>query len=165
MKNGFPTLDDRYNVATEFNLRCMFPGNVEMFIRDKVQDEDAKFDNGILLEGAQGRIFVNRAKLTGKPVEDLAENPLPEDAMRKVYGGKDPTSHMGNFFDCVKTRDQPISDIFSHHRVLSTCHLANIALRLGRNLKWNPETEQIVGDDEANARQSRAQRKGYEIPA
>ena len=70
---------------------------------------------------------------------------------------------MGNFIACVKDRSTPISDAFSHHRTLTTCHLANIALRLGRKLTWNPETEQIVGDDEANAWQSRPQRKGFEI--
>ena len=49
-----------------------------------------------------------------------------------------------------KDRTQPISDVYTHHRAMTTCHLANIAIRLGRKLKWNPETEQIVGDDEAN---------------
>jgi hypothetical protein len=41
--------------------------------------------------------------------------------------------------------------------------LANIALRLNRTLKWNPDTEQILGDDEANGWQKREQRKGYEV--
>jgi hypothetical protein len=47
---------------------------------------------------------------------------------------------------------------------LSTCHLANIAIRLGREkITWDRKTEQIVGDDEANAFLSRPQREGYEI--
>jgi hypothetical protein len=72
---------------------------------------------------------------------------------------------MANFFDCVKSRKQPISDVFTHHRAMTTCHLANIAIRLGRKINWNPETEQIEGDSEAQAMQSRAQRKGYEVVA
>jgi hypothetical protein len=48
---------------------------------------------------------------------------------------------------------------------MTTCHLANIAIRLGRKIKWNPETEQIEGDAEAHAMQSRPQRKGYEVVA
>jgi hypothetical protein len=55
--------------------------------------------------------------------------------------------------------------VFSHHRILTTCHLANIAVRLGRKLTWDAQTEQIVGDAEANAWQRREQRKGYEIEA
>ena len=164
-KNGMPTLDDRYNTATKFNVRCIFPNGVEMFISDSVNDKDAQFGNGIMLEGTKGRIFVSRGKINGKPVEDLADNPLPADAIKKVYRGKTPHNHMGNFFECVKSRDLPISDIYTHHRVLSTCHLANIAMRLGRSLKWDPTAQQIVGDDEANAWQTREQRKGYEIPS
>jgi hypothetical protein len=70
---------------------------------------------------------------------------------------------MRNFFECVKTREQPVSDVYTHHRALTTCHLSNIAMRLGRTLKWDPKTEQIVGDPEAQKWQSREQRKGYEI--
>ncbi|MCA9229370.1 MAG: Gfo/Idh/MocA family oxidoreductase [Planctomycetales bacterium] len=164
-KNGMPTQDDRYNTATSFDLHCTFPNGVEMSIRDSVDDDDAQFGNGIMLEGTEGRIFVSRSSLSGKPYEDLKDHPLPEDALDKVYGGKVAPSHMANFFDCVKTRKQPISDIFTHHRALSTCHLCNIAMRLGRSLKWDPVAQQIVGDEEANAWQTREQRKGYEIPS
>ena len=45
---------------------------------------------------------------------------------------------------------------------MTTCHLANIAIRLGRKLKWDPKTEQIVGDEKANAWQARDQRAGFE---
>jgi hypothetical protein len=72
---------------------------------------------------------------------------------------------MANFFDCIMSRKQPISDVHSHHRAMTTCHLANIAIRLGRKIHWNPETEQIEGDAEAAAMQSRPQRKGYEVVA
>ncbi|HBN79589.1 MAG TPA: oxidoreductase, partial [Planctomycetaceae bacterium] len=95
-------------------------------------------------------------------VEDLKDNPLPEDAIEKLYGGK-PTSHMQNFMECVKSRELPISDVYSHHRAMTTCHLANITIRLDRQLNWDAENEQIVGDEQANSMQSREQRKGYEI--
>ena len=65
-----------------------------------------------------------------------------------------PTSHMANFFECVKTRKLPISDVFTHHRSMTTCHLANIAIRLGRKLNWDPDSEQITGDSEAQSWQS-----------
>jgi hypothetical protein len=167
LKNGHPTLDDRYNCATKFHIRTVFANGVEMFISDSfLEDENLKFDNGIMFTGTKGRFFVNRSKLTGAPVEALADDPLPEDALTRVYGGKEPggrNAHMRNFFDCIKTREQPISDVFTHHRALTTCHLANIAIRLGRTLTWDPQHEQMVGDDEANAWQSRPQRAGYEI--
>jgi hypothetical protein len=70
---------------------------------------------------------------------------------------------MRNFFDSVVDRTQPISDVHSHHRAMTVCHLANIAIRLDRTLHWNPDTEQIEGDAEAAMWQAREQRKGYEI--
>lgn len=156
LKDGRPTRDDRYNTATSFLIRAVFPGDVEMVIRSDT-------DNGILFEGTEGRFFVNREKMAGAPVEDLAANPLPEDAINQVYGGEIPEWHMGNFLECVKTRRLPISDVYSHHRALTTCHLANIAIRLGRRVNWDAENEQIVGDREAQSWQAREQRKGYEI--
>jgi hypothetical protein len=58
---------------------------------------------------------------------------------------------MGNFFDCVKNRKEPTSPVRIQHRTITACHLTNISLRRGRQLKWNPQTEQIASDDEANA--------------
>jgi len=155
-EDGYPTQDDRYNTATKFLIRCKFAGDVTLDIRNDT-------DNGILIEGDKGRVFVNRGKLTGKPVEELKDNPLPEGAIDKLYKGKARTGHMGNFFDCIVNGGEPVSDVFSHHRILTTCHLAGIAIRLGRTLKWHPAKEEIVGDDQAKAMQRREQRKGYEI--
>jgi hypothetical protein len=71
---------------------------------------------------------------------------------------------MANFVQCLKDRSTPVSDVYTNHRGLSTCHLANIAIRLGREkITWDPKTEQIVGDDEANAFLSRPQREGYQM--
>jgi hypothetical protein len=155
-KNGYPTLDDHYNTATEFMVTCTFADGREIVIRHDT-------DNGCLIEGDKGRIFVSRGRLTGKPVDELNDKPLPDDAIRKAYKGKEPGYHMRNFVECVKDRSLPISDVFSHHRTISTCHLANIAIRLGRKIQWDPVAQQIVGDDEANGWLKRPQRKGYEI--
>ena len=120
-------------------------------------------DNGILFEGTTGRIFVNRGKLVGKPVEDLESNPLPDGALEKVYKDRELTNHVANFFDAVAARKEPISDVFSHHRALTTCHLAGIAARIGRKLEWDPKNEKIIGDDIAQSLVAREQRQGFEI--
>jgi hypothetical protein len=73
------------------------------------------------------------------------------------------TDHIRNFFDCVVSRKEPISDVFSHHRSLTTCHLAGIAARLGRPIRWDPKTETIVGDPQAQSFIARERRKGFEI--
>jgi predicted dehydrogenase len=155
-KNGYPTRSDMYNTASEFDIQCLYPNGVDLHIL-------SSGENGILITGDKAELFVSRGSLRGTAIDALADDPLPEDAITKLYKGKTPGSHMANFFDCIKTREQPISDVYTHHRAMTTCHLANIAIRLGRKLKWDPKTEQIIGDDEANSWQKREQRKGYEI--
>ncbi|MFT7638691.1 MAG: putative dehydrogenase [Pirellulaceae bacterium] len=155
-KDGMPTDDTQYNTATEFLIRAKFAD-------DKVLEIRHDLNNGILFEGTQGRIFVNRGKLTGKPVEELATNPLPADALEKVYKNRPLVSHFRNFFECVVERAEPISDVYSHHRALSTCHLAGIAARLGREIRWDPEKESVVGDELAQSFIARERRQRFEI--
>ena len=86
----------------------------------------------------------------------------PEWVLVALRKGKRLDRHMGNFFECVRDRALPVSDVYTHHRALSTCHLANIALRLGRKLSWDPAAERMVGDTEASTFLARPERKGYE---
>ncbi len=161
--NGSPTDATQYNTATEFHVTATFKNDAVLHIRNDAQE--LGFDNGLMLEGTDGRIFVSRSRLTGAAVEGLKANPLKEETLKTLYKGKQPGDHMKNFFECILDRTQPISDVHSHHRAMTVCHLANIAIRLDRTLNWNPDTEQIVGDADAAKWQSREQRKGYEIQA
>lgn len=171
LKDGHPTRDDHFNTALSFTVHCKFSSGQELVIRDKADpsevtrrgDKPERYDNGVWIVGDKGNIFVNRGMLEGTAVDELATNPLPEDAVTKVCKGQQHGQHMRNFFECVKSREQPISDVFSHHRAITTCHLANIAIRLGRPVTWNPVKEQITGDDDAAAWQSREQRSGFEV--
>jgi predicted dehydrogenase len=155
-RDGYPTVNNHYNTATRFNIKAVYDDGVELTIRHDT-------GNGILFEGTEGRIFVNRGRITGKPVEDLVSNPLPDGAMEEVYKNRPLVDHVTNFFEAVAARKEPISDVFSHHRALSTCHLAGIAARLGRKIEWDPKAERIIGDDQAQSLVSRENRRGYEI--
>ncbi len=160
-KNGYPTVDNQYNAALEFKIACKFPNDVEMIIQHGP-------NNGIWIKGDKAEIFVSRSELKdveGTVIKDLTDNQLPAEAITKLYKGKKPGSHMGNFFECIRDRGMPVSDVFTHHRAMTTCHLANISIRLDRKLAWDPKTEQITGDSEANEWLKRKARKGYEVTA
>lgn len=155
-KGEVPQVENGYNMPAKFDVLCKTPDGVDLqLVTGRRQ--------GVMFEGSNGNVFVNRGGIYGKLVDQLKEKPLPEDAITKLYKGKRPGNHMGNFFECVKTREQPISDAFSHHRAVTVLHLANLCLQLGRKLTWDLATEQIIGDDAANAMQRREQRKGFEI--
>ena len=159
--HGKPTVDDKYNTPTAFLVKARYANGVELDIRDDTE-------NGVTFEGSNGRIFVTRDRidLAGGAVDALYKNPVPESVLVELRKGKRVDGHMANFFECCRDRSEPVSDVWSHHRSLTTCHLANIAIRLGgRKLTWNPETEEIEGDSEANGWLTRPQREGYEIKA
>ncbi len=84
-KNGMPTVDNRFNTATAFQVRCNFPNDVELLIRHDTE-------NGILFEGEKGTIFVSRSKLVGDPVDELANNPIPESALIAPAKASDSTA-------------------------------------------------------------------------
>ncbi len=163
----YPTVENGYNVATDFNARYTYRNGVVMTVSDTGR-------NGIMFTGDQGRIFVNRGVISGSPVEELKRKPLDrtmwlaydrDNLDRPPRAGKLDAivNHMGNFFDCIESRAQPISDLESQHRSVSTCHLGNIAMRVGRPLEWDAESETFVNEDEANALLSRPQRHGFEV--
>jgi predicted dehydrogenase len=155
-KDGNPTVADQYNAATKFQIQVDMPNDIDMIIT-------SEGDNGILFEGTEGRFFVNRGKIVGKPVENLEQQPLPDGAIEDVFGGKVSENHTANFIEGMRARKQPISDVWTHNRMLEICHLSNIAMRLNRPLTWDADKREIVGDAQANSFLSRENRKGFEI--
>lgn len=163
----YPTVKDGFNVAIDFHATYRYENGVVMNVADSGR-------NGIMFTGTEGRIFVNRGVVQGKPVEDLASTPFKRDdfAVYDFDNGTRPEragkldaiiNHMGNFFDCIQSRRKPISDVESQHRSVSTCHLGNIAMRVGRPVKWDPEKQIFPDNAAANALLSRPQRTGFEV--
>jgi len=108
--------------------------------------------------GTQGRIAVDRTHLVSYPASIL-EEPLGVNDTHLTHC----TSHSGNFLDCVRSRERTICDIGSTHRAISLVLLGGAAMRLRRVLKWDPEAEHFVGDDEANRLLSAAKRPPWRI--
>lgn len=157
-KDGYPTVDNTYNTAHDYNVVCKYANGVQM-------DIESRGDNGILFTGTKGRIFVNRSKITGTPIEEnWDEGQFDQDDLVRLYKGKPAEGHKDNFYRCIREGGLPVSDVYSHVQTLNTCHLAAIAARFGREIKWDPKAESIVGDEQAASLFAREQRAGYEIP-
>jgi predicted dehydrogenase len=157
-KDGYPERDDSYNTSHDFAVNCTFPSGVEMVVT-------SRGDNGILFEGEKGKLFVNRGKITGAPVEEAWDKDAFGDAdVVTLYKGKPFEGHKNNFYRCIREGGLPVSDVFSHVIAMNTCHLTAIAARLGRTISWDPATETITGDAQAAAMMARAPRGGFEIP-
>ncbi|HYW79983.1 MAG TPA: Gfo/Idh/MocA family oxidoreductase [Thermoguttaceae bacterium] len=156
-KDGYATVDDCYNTAHDYAVQCKFANGIQMTI-------DSRSDNGILFEGSKGRIFVSRGKIAGTPIEEnWDEGQYTDEDRSRLYKGKPHEGHKNNFYRCIAEGGLPVSDVYSHVMALNTCHLAAIAARLNRVIKWDPKAEKIVGDDQAAKFFARDQRKGFEI--
>ena len=154
-----------YTTFADYDVRYTYANGVGLHIRTTKDDDiygravnPAGQHNGIRFEGEQGWIWVNRQEIAASD-PDLLTTPLPEGAPRLPVSN----DHMGNFFDCVRSRKLPICDAETGHRSATMCHLGAIALRTGAKLTWDSEQERFVGDnsEKANPYLSREMRKPY----
>jgi predicted dehydrogenase len=102
---------------------------------------------GVKFEGTEGWIFVHvhGGKLEAEPASLLSEK-IGES---EIHLGRSPGHHR-NFIDCVKSREQPVAPAEAGHRTATICHLNNIAMMVGRKIVFDPKTETIPNDSEAN---------------
>ena len=131
------------------------------------------YPNGVRYEGTEGWIFVTRGNYRA-----TASDPIPQDQNNKALDASDPKiltsvigpdeihlyvseSQHGNWLDCIKSRKEPISPVEIGHRACTVCLVTHIAMKLGRMLDWDPETEKFINDMEANKMLSRPQRAPY----
>jgi predicted dehydrogenase len=124
-------------------------------------------ENGIKFTGSDGWVFVSRSRIevqvgdkNWKDYDGLVKEFNPESFSTKLYVSH---HHHDNWLDCIQSRQRPICDVEIGHRSVTVCHLGNIAIKLGRELNWDPEKEQFVGDNQANLLTTKPMRAPWHI--
>lgn len=125
-----------------------------------------ELNGGAVFVGSKARMEIVRNNFRTDPPRLVKDLPPPEEVQKwrdevALWQAK---YHMQEWLDCMRTRRPPSAGVEVGHRSVSLCHLAGITRRLGRRLRWNPDSESFEGDQEANALLSRPRRKGYELP-
>ncbi len=113
---------------------------------------------GACFVGTAGRIAVDRDRLVSDPPEIVREPLLPGEVHLYRNSG-----HSDNFLECVRTRKKTICDIDIAHRAVSAVLLGGLAKQLQRSVKWDPQSEQCPGDEEATRLLSIAKRAPWRI--
>lgn len=159
----FPPRDALFNTAEEFDLRYRYANGVTLNVVSK--------GPGIRFEGTDGWIGFEgwRAPLqAGDPkilASKIGPNEIrlyrPSEVVPRTEGMKG--GEHRNFIDCVKSRKPCYAPAETGHRTITIAHIGNIAMLLGRKLKWDPQAEEFIGDAEANAMLSRKQREPWTL--
>ena len=134
------------------DVACTYANGVKLIIRKGLRFGSCP----IRIEGEDGWVETGDS---GK-VEVYPKSLMSE---RRFRGGYPQNNHVREFLNCVKSRKQPVATAEGAHRSISTCHVANICVRLGRPVKWDPVKEEFIGDDEANRLRSRAYRHPWRL--
>jgi len=106
--------------------------------------------------GEKGWIFVKRGGINADPKSLLDSQIGPNEI--HLYESR---NHMRDFIDRVISRGEPVAPIEVAHRSVTCAHLGNIAMMLGRKVKWDPEKECFPNDPEAQRMTDRAMREPW----
>lgn len=140
-----------YDTAIEYSFECEYKNGVQLIVSSSAR-------SGVTFEGTEGSVWVNRGAIESNPAS-LVDAEIKENEIH-LYESK---NHARNFIDCVYSREEAIAPCETAHRSITIAHLGNIAMKLGRDLKWDPAREQFIGDDEANGKLSRAYRAPWSL--
>ncbi|WP_235296588.1 Gfo/Idh/MocA family protein [Portibacter marinus] len=129
-------------------LKMIYVNGVEM------NHEDFGRGWGVRFIGTEGILDVSRGYLESLPANILN----PEGKIDPMEAYRHRWNHYQDWLSSMKTRSQPICPVEVGHRTATICNIANITYDLGRTLEWDPVKEEFVGDEKANAMQSRKPR-------
>lgn len=147
----WPT-DGLFDTATRVAFRARYASGVELICETSNDPVIARF------EGTEGTIAATYKSFTTTPA-GLKDSVIGPNEIR-LYKSND---HHRNFLDCIKNRAETITPAEVGHRSTSLCLLANIAMLLKRKIRWDPEKEQIVGDEQASRMLSRPMRAPWRL--
>jgi predicted dehydrogenase len=137
--------ESRYTYADGTVLTCRLGGDFK-----KNEQQGTEF------VGDKGSLFVHRGGIRASSPDMLKGVEWDRKASSNV-------AHVADFLRCIKSRRTPAADVAIGHRSATVCHLGNLAVRLGRPLKWDPQSERFVGDPEADKWLTKEYRKGYSL--
>ena len=152
----FPT-DGLCDCALGWDVTFKFAGGVTMNFTDGKRNP-----LGVKFEGTDGWVFVKERHLGGTfdtEPKALLKTPIGPGEVHLPVSNH----HQGNFLECVKSRKPTVAPIEVAVRSDALCQLSDIAMRLGRKLKWDPDKEEFPGDAEANRMLSRPMRSPWHL--
>jgi len=127
-----------FDVHTTFRAEAMYANGVRLIM-------ETGDPAGVRFEGDRGFVFVKRGEIQASDREILRHKICDDEI--KLYHS---TNHMKNFLECMRSRKDPVAPVEVGHRSNTICLMVHIAMKLGRKLRWDPQAERFINDEEAN---------------
>lgn len=142
-----------FDTVSKIHFRARYANGVELICNPKgLNGVAARF------EGTEGWLEAGWSTLRTYP-ESLKDSVIGQNEIR-LYKSND---HKRDFLNCVRTRRVPIAPVEVGHRSASVCHLGNIAMTLRSKLRWDPQNERFINNEQANQMLSRAMRSPWHL--
>ncbi|HUT32435.1 MAG TPA: Gfo/Idh/MocA family oxidoreductase [Planctomycetota bacterium] len=146
---GVVPSEGRHDAVIDWNCKLRLSNGVEMTyqawgVTPETEPKLARLGNYTQFIGTEGWLAVYYGGMCCEP-DSLRSAPLgPNDVHLKESWG-----HEADFIRCVRTREAPVSPIDDAVRSDTVSHVCDLAIRLGRPLKWDPLKEEFLGDPDA----------------
>ena len=149
--------DGLWDAAYDYQFACTYANGLTMHV-----GSNNHYAQGVRFVGEDGWVFVKRGKVIKAHPKSLLKERLGPDEIHLASPAEGHRQgHRRNFLDCVKTREEPITPIEVGHSSIAVAHLGNIAMLLGRRIRWDPTREVALDDDAANRMLRRAMREPW----
>ena len=142
-------------VPVTYDVKYLYSNGVKVQVRSRRKSEG----NAIRLTGSTGWVGNDNWRAQLKASDPKILNTKYAAGASKHWPL--PPNEQRNFLDCVKSRKQTTYTAETLHRLCTTLHAGDIAIRLGRKLKWDSKKEEFIDDDTANAMRSREARDDW----
>ena len=136
---------------------CKYANGIEMRVANSSRLEHGM---GTTWYGDLGWVHTDRGNVLTASKPEILQEVIGESEIH-LY---DSPNHWQNFVDCVKSGKQAIAPIEPAYRAISVALLGEIAMTTGETIKWDPEKEEIIGNQRAARLLSRPYRKPWTLP-
>ncbi|TKJ38899.1 MAG: oxidoreductase [Planctomycetes bacterium B3_Pla] len=156
-KGVFPD-NGLWDAAVDYDFECTYGNGLVMRVAS-----NNHCPQGVRFIGDDGWVHVTRSGVKTDPPELRKAKIGPNDIRLPRPAGDHRQGHRRDFLDCVKTRKTTISPAEIGHRSATVAHLGNIAMILGRRIRWDPKYEQVLNDPSASRMLDRAMRSPWRL--
>jgi predicted dehydrogenase len=153
-----------YDTVASWDVQCRYASGIDLHFMsaDVAQPIVTAYrpgcDHGTTFFGENGWVSVDRGRLCASDPRLLKTRLGPDAVHLKASGGQD-----RDFLDCVLSREATVNPLESAIRSDTISHLADVAIRTGRPLRWDPAKEELIGDATAARRLDRPMRAPYVV--